>query len=92
MRGALEGTSRPCLAQSRARLAQGPVCNLPFSGPGKVVVVVVVVAVGVGVGVGVCCGRMIAVEVVSTLCLAFKGVTFYLRGDFTHLQCHHAGV
>ena len=35
---------------------------------------------------------MIAVEVVSTLCFAFKGVTFYLRGDFTHLQCHHAGV
>ena len=23
---------------------------------------------------------------------AFKGVTFYLRGDFTRLRCHHAGV
>ena len=39
-----------------------------------------------------CHWRMIAVEVVSTLCVAFKGVTFYLRGDFTRLQCQHAGV
>ena len=31
-------------------------------------------------------------EVVSTLCFAFKGVTFYLRGDFTRLRCQHAGV
>ena len=30
--------------------------------------------------------------VVSTLCFAFKGVTFDLRGDFTRLRCQHAGV
>ena len=39
-----------------------------------------------------CYWRMIAVEVVSTLCFAFKAVTFYLRGDFTRLRCQHAGV
>ena len=39
-----------------------------------------------------CHWRMIAVQVVSALCFAFKGVTFYLRGDFSHLRCQHAGV
>ena len=39
-----------------------------------------------------CHWRMIAVEVVPTLYFAFKGVTFCLRSDFTHLWCHHAGV